>query len=81
MMPKLKLSTAVVTRLPIWKSSGAKCVTVPLPLRGNWMRKRHLMSVTEQKQQTVAHLKQLRGEVRNSAAAAAGVDGGRKHMF
>jgi hypothetical protein len=33
MMPKLKVSTLVVMRLPIWKSSGARCVTVPLPLR------------------------------------------------
>ena len=34
MMPKEKESTAVVTLLPIWNSSGARCVTVPEPLGG-----------------------------------------------
>ena len=31
MMPKENVSTAIVSLLPTWNSSGARCVTVPEP--------------------------------------------------
>lgn len=36
MIPNEKVSTAVVSLLPTWNSSGARCVTVPDPDLQGW---------------------------------------------